>query len=99
MKKGMSDMTRQGLVNLLEVLKELVEQSESDMRLAIISYRKYQEDLTYIMAELDDIENDIKALKGRSIFDIWFGCPLESIEDKFDSEVHKAIEDCDGTDD
>ena len=96
MKKGVSDMTRQGLVNRLEVLKELVEQSESDMRLAIISYRKYQEDLAMVDKELDALEEEIKALKGRSIFDRWFGDPIGTIDDMFDAQVHDAIEECDG---
>jgi hypothetical protein len=97
MKKGVSDMTRQGLINRLEVLKELVEQSESDMKLAIVSYRKYQEDLSYIMGELDKIEDEIKALKNRSIFDLWFGDPMRQIDEDFNSRVHKAIEDCNET--
>jgi len=95
MKKGVSDMTRQGLVNRLEVLKELVEQSESDMRLAIISYRKYQEDLAMVDKELDALEEEIKTLKGRSIFDRWFGDPIGTIDDMFDVQVHDAIEACD----
>lgn len=92
-------MNKEKILNRLEMLRELVVQSESDMRLAIISYRKYQDDLSYIMAELDKIEDDIKTLKGRSIFDVWFGDPMRQIDEDFNSRVHKAIEDCNGTDD
>lgn len=92
-------MNKKKILNKLEMLKEFVERSESDMRLAIISYRKYQEDLAMVDEELDALEEEIKALKGRSIFDRLFGDPIGTIDDMFDAQVHDAIEACDEPDD
>ena len=86
-------MNKEKMLNKLEMLREFVKQSESDMKLAKISYRKYQEDLKQISQTLDEMEEEIKMVKGKTIFDKWFGNPLESIENNFNDEVHKAIED------
>ena len=86
-------MEKTKILERLKRLEALVEDSESKMRLAVISYKQYQEDLKMVMEELDALEEEIKHIKTRSIFDLWFGNPLKSIEDNFNDQVHSAIED------
>lgn len=90
-------MEKKTIIARLNKLKALVENSESSMKLAIISYRQYQEDLALVMTELDELEKEIKAMKSRSIFNLWFGDPVKQLDDMlFNEQVHDAIEDADG---
>lgn len=85
-------MEKQQILDRLEVIKQLVNNSESAMKLAVISYKKHQEDLQQAMAELDILEEEIKTLKGRSLFTMMFGDPLKDLD--FNKKVHEAIEEC-----
>ena len=85
-------MEKQMILDRLDALKKLVENSESNMRTAVISYRQYQKDLQAVMDELNLLEDEISQLKGRSIFNLWFGDPLKAIDNHFDQQVHNAIE-------
>ncbi len=87
-------MEKQQILDRLETIKMLVNNSESAMRLAVISYRKHQEDLQKAMEELDILEEEIKTLKGRSLFSMMFGDPLKDLD--FNKKVHEAIEECEG---
>lgn len=87
-------MNKEKVLDRLRVLRAFVKQSESDMKLAKISYRRYQQDLAEVWRLLDEIEEDVKSVRGKTIFDKWFGNPMEAIEDNFDADVHKAIEEC-----
>lgn len=85
-------MEKQQILDRLEAIKTLVNNSDSAMKLAVISYKKHQEDLQMAMAELDILEEEIKTLKGRSLFAMMFGDPLKDLD--FDRKVHEAIEEC-----
>ena len=87
-------MEKQQILDRLETIRNLVNNSESAMRLAVISYRKHQEDLQKAMEELDILEEEIKTIKGRSLFSMMFGDPIKQLDDMFDKKVHEAIEDC-----
>lgn len=86
-------MDKKKIGEKLDMLRKFVIQSESYMRLGKIPFRKYQEDRAWVNAMLDEIEEEINPSKGRSLFDRWFGNPLKSIDNNFNDEVHKAIED------
>ena len=86
-------MEKQQILDRLEVIRELVNNSESAMRLATISYKKHQEDLQKAMEELDILEEEIKTLKGRSLFSMMFGDPLKDLD--FNKKVHEAIDEID----
>lgn len=91
-------MDKQKLIERLEMLKRLTEDAESNMRLAVISYKKYQDTLVEIMKELDEIEKMVKDAKSRSFFDLFFGNPIKVAENNFNREVHQAINEVeDGT--
>ena len=87
-------MEKQQILDRLETIRNLVNNSDSAMKLAVISYKKHQEDLQKAMAELDILEEEIKTLKGRSLFTMMFGDPLKQIDDLYNKKVHEAIEDC-----
>lgn len=90
----MSDKDR--ILQRLEMIRQFVQNSESAKKLAVISFRKHQEDLQKAMNELDELEQEIKRMKNKSIFNMMFGDPIKQIDDGFNSKVHKAIEECEG---
>ena len=87
-------MEKQQILDRLETIRNLVNNSDSAMKLAVISYKKHQEDLQKAMEELDILEEEIKTLKGRSLFSMMFGDPIKQLDDMFNKKVHEAIEDC-----
>ena len=87
------------MIEKLEAVRSLVEDSEKNMRTAVISYRKYQEDLRMASEKLDELQEEIDRVKARSIFDVWFGCPIEGLDKLFNSKVHDAIEEVQDVDD
>ncbi len=87
-------MEKQQILDRLETIRNLVNNSDSAMRLAVISYRKHQEDLQKAMEELDILEEEIKTIKGRSLFSMMFGDPIKQLDEMFNKQVHEAIEDC-----
>ena len=89
-------MEKQQILDRLETIRNLVNNSESAMRLAVISYRKHQEDLQKAMEELDILEEEIKTLKCRSLFSMMFGDPIKQLDEMFNKQVHEAIEECEG---
>lgn len=88
----MNDKDR--ILQRLEMIRQFVQNSESAKTLAVISYKKHQEDLHKAMEELDELEAEIKQMKSRSFFDLMFGDPLKNLD--FNKKVHEAIEECEG---
>lgn len=90
----MSDKDR--ILQRLEMIRQFVQNSESAKTLAVISYKKHQEDLHKAMEELDELEAEIKQMKSRSFFDLMFGDPIKQLDEMFNKQVHEAIEECEG---
>lgn len=87
------------ILERLSMIRRFIEDSEHCLRTAKISYMQYRRDLEWASDELTRLEEDIKAVRGRSILDEWFGSPLETVNENFNKEVHDAIDDVYGTED